>query len=131
VLLDALRRLGLSALLVLGLLTGLFFGVRLLPGDPLGHWIDVENLARGAAQMRHQLHLDEPLPVQYVHWMVHCCAATWGRVSRPAGPSPNWCAKRCPIRFAWQPLRSCCASCLASPSAPRPPFAMAARPTVV
>jgi ABC-type dipeptide/oligopeptide/nickel transport system permease component len=69
VLLDALRRLGVSALLVLGLLTGLFFGVRLLPGDPLGHWIDAETSPEVAAQMRHQLHLDEPLPVQYVHWM--------------------------------------------------------------
>jgi peptide/nickel transport system permease protein len=71
------RRLALSALLLLVVATILFFGIHLLPGDPailiLGGdsaHATPEQLAR----VRARLGLDRPLPVQYLSWL--------GRVAR-------------------------------------------------
>lgn len=64
-----LRRLLVSALLVLGLLSAVFFCARLLPGDPLGRALTEDADPRVVAEMRRQLGLDRPLALQYVQWL--------------------------------------------------------------
>jgi peptide/nickel transport system permease protein len=63
------RRSIVALLLVLGLLTAMFFGVRLLPGDPIRHTLSEDSGADVEQQMRRQLQLDRPLVVQYGHWL--------------------------------------------------------------
>src|SRR5260370_17781617 len=65
------------------LVTIIVFGLlRLAPGDPVlafsGDVRDPELLN----EMRHQLGLDQPLPVQYVAWMEHTIQGDFGRSSR-------------------------------------------------
>ncbi len=64
-----LRRLAGAALLVLALLTAVFFVVRLAPGDPAELHLDPDMGDAQRAQVRARLGLDEPLPVQYLRWL--------------------------------------------------------------
>lgn len=63
------RRLAASTLLVLAMLTALFFIVRLAPGDPLDRWADADLDAAGREAWRRSLGLDRPLWAQYSHWL--------------------------------------------------------------
>src|SRR6185503_9228368 len=77
-----LRKVG-AALVVIVLASMLvFLGVRALPGDPAlalgGEQRDPEVLA----QIRHDYGLDQPLPVQYVHWMGHVLRGDLGTDQR-------------------------------------------------
>lgn len=70
-----LRRLVVSALLVLALLSVVFFLVHLVPGEPLVQ--DDADPAALAAQRR-QLGLDQPLVVQYGRWIAGFLRGDWG-----------------------------------------------------
>jgi len=63
------RRLLVSALLVLGLLTLVFFVSRLAPGDPLQSYLHPDVDAATLAHLRARFGLDQPLPVQYLRWL--------------------------------------------------------------
>lgn len=63
------RRLAQSLLLILVLLTTVFFVVRLAPGDPLNQAIEEEQNAADRELMRHRLGLDQPLSGQYKTWL--------------------------------------------------------------
>ena len=60
-----LRRLLHAFLLVLITLTATFFVLKLAPGDPLSRFYTPEIDPKVMADVRHQMGLDEPLPVQY------------------------------------------------------------------
>ncbi|MFQ5599543.1 MAG: ABC transporter permease [Candidatus Krumholzibacteriia bacterium] len=64
-----LRRLVVSVLLILALLTLVFFIMHLAPGDPLAIYQDPDIDPRMIEQLRHQFGLDQPLLVQYFKWM--------------------------------------------------------------
>ena len=64
-----LRRLAVAALLLIALVSVLFFVVRLLPGDPLSRALTEESGPEEAAALRRQLGLDAPLIVQYGRWL--------------------------------------------------------------
>lgn len=63
------RRLLGSIPLLLGILTLLFFILHLAPGDPTAAYANPSIPPRVIAQMRHNLGLDQPLPVQYLRWL--------------------------------------------------------------
>ncbi len=63
------RRLIASALLIVGLLTLVFFVVHAAPGDPLQSYVQAETDAATIATLRRQLGLDQPVPVQYLRWL--------------------------------------------------------------
>src|SRR6266571_5303081 len=65
------------------LVTVIAFGLlRLAPGDPvLAYSGDVRD-PQILNEMRHQLGLDQPLPVQYVAWMEHTVQGDFGRSIR-------------------------------------------------
>jgi len=60
-----LRRLLHAFLLVLITLTATFFVLRLAPGDPLSRFYSPEIDPKVMTDIRHQMGLDKPLPVQY------------------------------------------------------------------
>ena len=62
------RRILSSLLLVCLLLTGVFFIVRLAPGDPLDQVVGEELSAGDRELMREKLQLDEPLARQFLTW---------------------------------------------------------------
>lgn len=64
-----LRRSLVSVPLLLGLLTATFFLIRLAPGDPATFFLDPSIDPSAADQLRKNLGLDEPLPVQYGKWL--------------------------------------------------------------
>lgn len=64
-----IRRLLASALLVVALLTLVFFVIRVAPGDPLDSYVQPDVDPRTIEMLRSRFGLDEPMPVQYVRWM--------------------------------------------------------------
>ena len=74
-----LRRLVSALLLVLVLVTAVFFVVRLAPGDPLDQVVS-ENLTQADRDaIRGRLGLDRPLAEQYVAWMSGVFRGDFGR----------------------------------------------------
>lgn len=66
----ALRRLFSTVLVLWGVVTLTFFAIRLLPGDPAAILISQGGgSAEDIADLREQLGLDDPLPVQYVRFL--------------------------------------------------------------
>lgn len=64
------RRLIAAVPLLFGVLTLTFFIVRLAPGDPASVYISGDVDPAYAERLRHSLGLDQPLPVQYVQWLM-------------------------------------------------------------
>jgi peptide/nickel transport system permease protein len=59
-----------SLAMVLAVASVLIFGVlRLIPGDPASTLAGPDASPATVAAIRHELGLDQPLPVQYVHWI--------------------------------------------------------------
>lgn len=81
-----LRRLLHSLLLVMGLLTVVFFLVRLMPGDP-ADFIDEQHLdTEGRQLVRQRLGLEGPLLVQYATWLGGVLRGDWGVSLRQQRP---------------------------------------------
>jgi peptide/nickel transport system permease protein len=55
--------------LVLGILTLIFFLMHLAPGDPTSRYFDPNVSPQVIEQMRQNMGLDQPVPIQYVKWM--------------------------------------------------------------
>lgn len=81
-----LRVLGLLPLLF-GISLVLFGVIHLAPGGPLDFYADTPGVTPEAlAQMKVALGLDQPLPLQYLHWILSFLEGNWGysiRTSRP------------------------------------------------
>src|SRR5215467_10267329 len=64
-----LKRLLVAVPTLLAVLTVVFFFVRIAPGDPAFIILGDQASQEALASMRHQLGLDQPLPVQYVDFL--------------------------------------------------------------
>jgi peptide/nickel transport system permease protein len=64
-----LQRAVTSILLILALLSVVFFLIHAAPGDPLDRYLDPDLDAAQREQIRHRLGLDRPLLVQYGEWL--------------------------------------------------------------
>ena len=65
------------------LVTVIAFGLlRLAPGDPVLTFSGDVRDPQILDEMRHQLGLDQPLPIQYVAWMQHTLQGDFGRSIR-------------------------------------------------
>ncbi len=80
------RRLAWSCLLVLALLTAVFFLIHAAPGDPLDRYLDPSLGATERAALRHGLGLDRPLGVQYLQWLGGALHGDLGRSLRQHRP---------------------------------------------
>lgn len=64
------RRLGAIVLLTFGVSILVFLIVRLIPGDPAAQMLGTSaGSTADVARLHHELGLDLPLPVQYIHWL--------------------------------------------------------------
>ena len=72
------RRLIGSIPLVLGILTLIFFIMHLAPGDPTSRYFDPNVSPEVIEQMRRNLGLDQPVPVQYFKWMTSFLTGDFG-----------------------------------------------------
>jgi len=81
-----LRRLLYAMLLVLGLLTVVFFLVRLMPGDP-ADLVDEHGLDQAGRELvRHRLGLQGSLADQYLAWLTGVLRGDWGVSLRQQRP---------------------------------------------
>ncbi len=64
---------------LLGVATMVFLLLHLVPGDPVDALLGEMALPADRAALRHALHLDEPLAVQYIHYLGGLLHGDWGR----------------------------------------------------
>ncbi len=81
-----LRRSCYALLLVVGLLTAVFFLVRLMPGDPADLLVDPELDQAGRDLVRRRLGLEGSLPEQYAAWLRGACRGDFGTSLRQQRP---------------------------------------------
>ena len=84
-----LRRLAFLGLVLLGVSMVIFFIVRGMPGvDPLAAYITPGlPISQDALQLlRKELHLDEPLPIQYLYYVTNLLRGDWGYSRTAAQP---------------------------------------------
>src|SRR6476620_2383192 len=62
-------RIGEAALVVLALATLVFLALRILPGDPAALVLGDQSSEAERAALRSKLHLDEPMWLQYAHFL--------------------------------------------------------------
>jgi len=85
----ALRRLALLGLVLLGVSMVIFFILRGMPGvDPLAAYITPGlPISQDALELlRKDLHLDQPLPIQYVYYLANLLRGDWGYSRTAAQP---------------------------------------------
>ena len=63
---------------IVGVVTLMFFLLRLAPGDPALLLVGPAATAEQVASQRHALGLDRPLPVQYAAWLGRFARGDWG-----------------------------------------------------
>ncbi len=83
-----LRRVLVSVPLVWALATLTFFLIRLAPGDPVALYYDPQISPEVMEAVRERLGLDEPLHVQYAHWLLSLARGEFGvsfQYQRPVG----------------------------------------------
>lgn len=76
--LYVIRRVGLSALVVAGVVCLTFLISRVIPGDPAANWAGPRAGAVQIAQARHALGMDRPLAVQIVAYFKGVLTGNWG-----------------------------------------------------
>jgi peptide/nickel transport system permease protein len=73
------RRILVSIPVLWGVLTLVFISVHLIPGDPAEVMLFGRGNAHDVQRLRHELGLDQPLPVQYWHFITHAMRLDFGR----------------------------------------------------
>ena len=73
------RRVVLTVPVMLLVATGVFLLLHLTPGDPVGVMLGSDASEERRLEVRRQLGLDDPLPVQYVRWLGNVARGDLGR----------------------------------------------------
>lgn len=68
------------------ILTMVFLMIHIVPGDPVLQMLGQDARVEDLAQLRHTLGLDQPLSVQYVHYLEALARGDWGRSMRYSAP---------------------------------------------
>lgn len=74
-----IRRILIAIPVLWGVVTLVFVGVHLIPGDPVEVMLFGRGTAQDVARLRHELGLDLPLPVQYWHFLTNALHLDFGR----------------------------------------------------
>ncbi|MCL6517544.1 ABC transporter permease [Alicyclobacillus sp.] len=83
---------------VLFFLSVMVFGlIHLIPGDPAQVILGQEATPEAIAQMRMKLGLDQPVPLQYWHWLQHALAGNLGQSLVDGEPVSHLIAQRLPV----------------------------------
>ncbi len=73
------KRVGHAVFVMWLVATTVFFGLRAVPGGPVRAMLGQEATPGAVAQLRTELGLDRPLPVQYVDWMTDLLVGDFGQ----------------------------------------------------
>lgn len=74
-----LKRLFFSLPIILGVTLIAFLILYLTPGDPVDAMLGARSTPETRAEMRQQLGLDQPVPVQYMRWLVNILQGDFGK----------------------------------------------------
>lgn len=97
--LNALSRIGQALLVLLGVVTLIFFVLRLVPGDPVAVIAPTATDA-ARAEIRAQLGLDQPLLTQYLHFLRDILHLDFGQSYFFQGPALGMVMKALPFTAA-------------------------------
>jgi peptide/nickel transport system permease protein len=81
-----LRRMAMLLPVVLGVLTAVFLLIHLIPGDPVEVMLGESAVAADREALRHRLGLDEPIAVQYGHYLAAAVTGDLGSSLRSGRP---------------------------------------------
>lgn len=90
------RRLLLSIIVIWGVVTFVFFVVRVIPGDPAAMMLGIDATPEMIASLRVQLGLDQPILVQYVFFLQNAITGDWGNSLYLNRPSTELVFERIP-----------------------------------
>lgn len=91
------RRVLNSVPLLIGVSILLFAVLRLAPGDPTDIYADIPGVsAQVIDNLRRELGLDQPLPLQYLHWLGAAVRGQWGYSIRSGRPVVGEIRRRLP-----------------------------------
>lgn len=86
--------------LLLGISVVLFGVLHLAPGGPLDVYADIPGVSHEALEnIKRELGLDQPLPVQYVKWLGAAARGQWGYSIRTGRPVAKDIRERVPATF--------------------------------
>jgi peptide/nickel transport system permease protein len=91
------RRILLALLTLWGVSVVVFALVRALPGDAVVALLQEYAYAKDVEEMRHQLGLDRPMPVQYIEWLGGVVTGDLGNSLRSKTPIADELGKRVPV----------------------------------
>jgi peptide/nickel transport system permease protein len=94
----------------------IFFVVHLTPGDPALLMLGEEATPDKLATLRHQLALDQPIPVQYGIWLSNVLRGDLGRSVRTQQPVVEAIAERLPPTIELTILAMIISLCIAMPA---------------
>lgn len=92
-----LRRILLLFPVVFGVTVLVFLLVHLAPGDPVTSMLGLRPRAEDVVRLRHALGLDQPLPVQYLLWLLRVAQGDLGRSLLVNQPVAEVIASRLPL----------------------------------
>jgi peptide/nickel transport system permease protein len=73
-----IRRILIAIPLLWGVITLTFLSVHLIPGDPVQVMLYGRGTAADVARLRHELGLDQPIPIQYWHFVINAVHLDFG-----------------------------------------------------
>src|SRR5512141_2429643 len=97
-----IRRLLYALLTFVGVTIATFILVHAVPGDPITYYLGKHgpNTSRPALEaMRHEYHLDEPLPQQFLYWSRDVVTFDFGRSTIDRRPVVERIAEKLPNTF--------------------------------
>src|SRR5579859_2579063 len=71
--------------------------IHLIPGDVATSVLGEEATPQAKAELRHQLGLDKPLPVQYLNWLGHVVHGDLGKSLTDSTPVAETIGQRLPV----------------------------------
>lgn len=91
-----IRRVLIAIPLLWAVATLVFFSVHLIPGDPVQAMLFGHGSPQDVARLRHELGLDQPLPVQYAHFLINAAHMNFGNSIQTQQPVSVEIAQRFP-----------------------------------
>lgn len=110
-----LLRLAQSLPTMLGVVTLVFFLIHLVPGDPVEALLGESALESDRQALRHALRLDEPMLVQYAHFIQGLIFGDWGMSLVEHRPVLEMIGERLPATFELASASLCLALLIALP----------------
>jgi len=110
-----LRRLLLAVPTVFGVVTLVFLLIHLIPGDPVDVMLGETARAADKVRLRHQLGLDQPVPVQYARYLRRLARADFGRSLHSGRPVRRMIAARYPATLELAAAALLAALCIGGP----------------